>query len=137
MRDVDCGGAPGPGCEAMSHCDSRLCAENVGSVMRLLAVFTCMMLLCGCGKPLEKSAVPAAGFVAITNAPAEEDIFENITERSGVTIVHQTGTNYFMPDQIGSGVALLDFDQDARLDLYFVQNAASDNPVQNTLYHQQ
>jgi hypothetical protein len=41
-----------------------------------------------------------------------------------------------MPQAIGSGAALLDFDNDGRFDLYFVQNGGPDSPARNRLYHQ-
>lgn len=105
--------------------------------MRPLVAFIGVVFLCGCAEAPDKRAVQTAGSVAVTNAPPTENIFENITVRSGVAFVHQTGMNYFMADQIGSGVALLDFDQDGRLDLYFVQNVETGNTARNQLFHQQ
>ena len=53
--------------------------------------------------------------------------FKDITEESGARFLHSPGvaTNFFMPEMVGSGVALLDFDNDGRLDLYFIQNAGN------------
>src|SRR5688572_12381172 len=59
------------------------------------------------------------------------------TAESGLNFTHHTGTNYFMPDQMGSGVAVLDFNNDGRLDLYFVQNAGQDASARNQLFEQQ
>ena len=42
-----------------------------------------------------------------------------------------------MPDQMGSGMALLDFNNDGRLDLYFVQNAGQASSARNQLFEQQ
>lgn len=43
---------------------------------------------------------------------------------------------FFMPQIMGSGAALLDFDNDGRFDLYFVQNGGPDCPARNRLFHQ-
>lgn len=60
--------------------------------------------------------------------------FQRITDQSGVQFNHLAGTNYAMPDQIASGVALLDFDRDGILDLYLVQNTTSNGASGNQLY---
>ena len=99
--------------------DSRIGAE-VGNVMRWVFLTLAVGLFSGCGPK------PAA---------SDGNIFENVTARSGVRFTHQAGTNYFMPDQMGSGIALLDFDQDGRLDIYLVQNGGAS--ARNGLFHQQ
>jgi hypothetical protein len=45
--------------------------------------------------------------------------------------------DYFMPQIMGSGAALLDFDNDGRLDLYFLQNGGPNSRSTNRLYHQE
>jgi hypothetical protein len=50
--------------------------------------------------------------------------------------VHATGTNYFMPDQIGAGVVLFDCDRDDRLDLFLVQNHPSTPEARHQFYRQ-
>ncbi|MGE3309949.1 MAG: CRTAC1 family protein [Limisphaerales bacterium] len=64
--------------------------------------------------------------------------FDDVTDRSGVRFTHVAGTNYFMPDQVGSGVALMDFNRDGRLDLYLVQNGGDrdGDGVRNQLFEQ-
>lgn len=63
--------------------------------------------------------------------------FADITARSGLHFTHVVGTNYFMADQIGSGAALLDYDNDGRLDVYLVQNGGKNSGAHNQLFHQE
>ena len=72
--------------------------------------------------------------VAILNSP---EWFADITTASGLSFTHVAGTNYFMPDQVGSGVALFDFDNDGRLDVYFVQDGGTNSTARNQLFHQE
>jgi hypothetical protein len=70
------------------------------------------------------------------NAPAPGAAwFSDITSSSGLIFTHAAGTNYFMPDQVGSGVAMLDFDGDGLLDIYFVQNGGANSGARNQLFH--
>lgn len=65
--------------------------------------------------------------------------FEDATDTVGLNFVQNCGPTgtYFMPQQIGSGGALFDYDDDGRLDLYLVQNAGPNSGVTNRLYHQE
>lgn len=65
--------------------------------------------------------------------------FKDITASSGLNFVHDSGATgaYFMPESIGSGGALLDFDNDGRLDIYLVHHAAPGSKSKNRLYHQE
>ena len=63
--------------------------------------------------------------------------FADITGASGVQFTHVAGTNYFMPDQVGSGIALFDYDNDGKLDLYLVQNGGTNSAARNQLFHQE
>lgn len=80
---------------------------------------------------------PAATTGKTGPAVHEPDWFTDITAQSGLKFSHVAGTDYFMPDQIGSGVALLDFDNDGRLDIYLVQNGGTNSPARNQLFQQQ
>jgi hypothetical protein len=70
--------------------------------------------------------------------PAGRPWFADITEQVGLTFVHDDGPtgDYFMPQIMGSGAALLDFDNDGRLDLYLLQNAGPNSASTNRLYRQ-
>ena len=80
-----------------------------------------MMLLCGCGpnKPAQKPA---------------NQWFADVTQASGLHFIHQSGAagTYQMPEQIGSGAALFDYDNDGRLDVYLIQNGGR---ATNQLFH--
>jgi len=62
--------------------------------------------------------------------------FEDITQKTGVRFVHDTGPKgrHLVPEQMGSGAALFDYDNDGRLDIYLVQNAGTNI---NRLFHQE
>src|SRR4029077_17573959 len=44
--------------------------------------------------------------------------------------------SYFMPQIMGSGAALFDFDGDGRLDVYLLQNGGAEG-AKNCLFHQE
>ena len=64
--------------------------------------------------------------------------FEDVTERLGLDFVHDAGPvgAYFMPQQVGSGAALFDFNDDGRLDIYLLQNGGPKSRSTNRLYQQ-
>jgi hypothetical protein len=63
-----------------------------------------------------------------SNAPTW---FEDIAASAGINFVHQSGhqTRHYLPEIMGGGVALLDFDNDGWLDVYFVQSGNLLNPA--------
>jgi hypothetical protein len=70
--------------------------------------------------------------------PAGPLWFEDVTERSGLHFVHDAGPvgDFFMPQIMGSGAALFDFDGDGRLDVYLVQNGGPNSRATNRLFRQ-
>lgn len=88
-----------------------------------------LVLLASC----DRGPVPHTDSKAPT---ATEEWFKDAASDLGIHFTHVAGTNYFMPDQIGSGVCLTDFDTDGRLDIYFVQNGGSNQPAPNRLFVQ-
>ena len=65
--------------------------------------------------------------------------FEDITASAGLDFVHDAGATgkYLVPEQMGSGCALFDFDNDGRLDVYLIQNGGPASNSKNQLYQQQ
>jgi hypothetical protein len=85
----------------------------------------------GCGvreQPIPDGAEPIVG-------PAW---FADITDEVGLQFVHDPGPagNYFLPQHLGSGAALIDFDNDGRLDLYLIHNAGPRSRSTNRLFRQ-
>lgn len=73
-----------------------------------------------------------------TRAQAEGAWFRDATKEVQLKFAHVSrfaDDPYFMPRTVGSGVALLDFDNDGRLDIYLLQNGGPDGP-KNQLYRQ-
>jgi hypothetical protein len=78
--------------------------------------------------------------------PDQEDLpvvddpvwFRDDTDKVGLAFHHEAGTvgRYFMPQIMGSGAALLDFDNDGRFDLYFIQNGGPSSEARNRLFRQ-
>jgi hypothetical protein len=100
-----------------------------------------MLLLSGCGDP----PVPAEPANAAARAAAEPQLasawFRDVAAAAGLAFTHDpgpppTGDRYFMPQVMGSGAALFDYDNDGRLDIYLLQNAGPDSESVNRLYHQ-
>ncbi len=65
--------------------------------------------------------------------------FEEVTTRVGLHFIHDSGPTgrFLVPEQMGSGAALLDFDNDGRLDIYLVQNGGRASRSPNQLFHQE
>jgi hypothetical protein len=107
-----------------------------GKTMRAALLFgpallgALLSLALGCRRPDE--AVPA-------EAPPDGPVwFRDDTAAVGLDFVHDAGPlgRYFMPQVMGSGGALIDFDNDGLLDLYLVQNGGPDSGARNRLYRQ-
>jgi hypothetical protein len=98
---------------------------------RQLLLVAALLLFAGCQRadPPPQAAAALAG----------SDWFEDVTARSGLSFVHDSGATgaYFMPESIGSGGALFDFDNDGRLDIYLVHCVPAGAKSKNRLFHQQ
>ncbi len=63
-------------------------------------------------------------FLGSLKAIPAEPIFEDVAQKSGLVFNHFNGMSggFHLPEIMGSGAALLDFDQDGDLDIYLVQS---------------
>ena len=84
-------------------------------------------------------------------APARDMQFADITQISKIDFKHESSatSNKYLVETMGGGVALLDYDNDGRLDIFFTNGAKIDDPMPddklpdksdrkfwNRLYHQ-
>ena len=65
--------------------------------------------------------------------------FVDVSADVGLTFVHDAGPpgRYFMPQIMGSGAALFDFNNDGRLDIYLIQNGGPQSRSTNRLFRQE
>jgi hypothetical protein len=84
--------------------------------------------------PASISSQPAQPARATPAAPASSLQFVDVTAKSGIGFVHQSGASpeKYMVETFGSGVAWIDYDNDGFVDLYFVNGAPG---AANALYH--
>jgi hypothetical protein len=108
-------------------------ARTVGPLL-LAAGLAAALLLAGC-RPAETTEAPGEEKPTFTSP----GWFEDVTDAVGLDFVHDAGPvdeAYFMPQIVGSGAALFDFDGDGLLDIYLLQNAGPDSKSTNRLYKQ-
>ena len=80
----------------------------------------------GCGRNKPEAVIPKAAAPKVVEKAPEMALpkakFVDITAASGVKFIHQNGFEgeKLLPETMGSGVAVLDFDSDGLADLFFV-----------------
>ncbi len=82
-----------------------------------------------------KTAVAAApAYSLLARAAARPEIlpvFEDVTAKSGIQFKHEASrtSQKYLPESMGAGVAMFDYDNDGRLDLFFVNGAKLQDPM--------
>src|SRR5262249_24095993 len=91
------------------------------------------ILVFGCGQP----TISDGSDHPELNEP-DDPWFEDVTAKLGFKFLHDAGPvgSFFMPQAIGSGAALFDFNNDGRLDILLLQNGGP-NGAKNQLFEQQ
>jgi hypothetical protein len=102
--------------------------------MPRLVLLPIALIACGC----ERSATTTTTAPSPTE-PTGPEWFADVTKEVGIAFRHQAGPTggYFMPQVMGSGVALLDIDNDGRLDILLLNNAGPKSEAHHVLYRQQ
>ena len=79
------------------------------------------------------AAAPAGKLLGAMRAPATQPVieFEDVTAKSGIRFQHQASrtSRKYLPESMGAGVAIFDYDNDGWLDLFFVNGAKLQDPM--------
>ena len=120
--------APSPGRCATTLSPERRGGQTpppIGPRLQLLAVLA-VLAQAGCGSsptttPASLPTPPVATTPAPAPALASGLAFRDATAESGITFVNSSGVNARKdyPTALGSGVSMIDYDGDGKLDLYF------------------
>jgi hypothetical protein len=102
----------------------------------LPALLTRVVSIAVCGAVLGSAAGCRPESSSDESTPVHSGWFRDATAQVGLDFVHEAGPlgHYFMPQIMGSGAALLDFDNDGLFDLYLVQNGGPGSSAKNRLY---
>jgi hypothetical protein len=73
------------------------------------------------------ATISLAAFGASQNR-ADRPIFDEVAARVGLTFVHDNGANgqFYIPEMMGAGAALVDYDNDGDLDVFLLQDQPFD-----------
>lgn len=93
---------------------------------RLLPATVYFALLAGCGQNPDSAPteVPVTAPAAVPSPPVAP-LFVDVSNSAGLDFVHFNAVagDLYMPEMMGSGAGMIDYDNDGMLDLYLVQGA--------------
>ncbi len=98
------------------------------------------LLFCRCALlAVAALAVSGCGKGDSGSLPAGPLLFRDVTEEVGLSFIHDAGPvgTHALPQIIGSGAALFDYDNDGQLDIYLIHNAGPASKSTNRLFHQE
>ena len=77
------------------------------------------------------AAAPAAKLLSTTSGSVTPPLFEDVTTASGIRFKHQASrtSRKYLPESMGAGLAIFDYDNDGWLDLFFVNGAKLQDPM--------
>src|SRR6185295_9311918 len=78
--------------------------------------------------PTRRDLITALAAAGLSVAADEPPIFRDVAAETGLHFHHFNGAtgHHYMPEIMGAGVALLDYDNDGDLDVYLVQGTNLD-----------
>src|SRR5438552_13987748 len=77
------------------------------------------------------AAAPAIKLLGAMPASAISPLFEDVTANSGIRFKHESSrtSQKYLPESMGAGVAMFDYDNDGWLDLFFANGAKILDPI--------
>jgi len=133
------------------HLNCILVREITHKVAAIGKTAFCGVVLLSLALPRSAAQAPASKNETSETAVATSGKFVDITEKLGIHFRQQSSktTKKYLLETMGSGVAVFDYDNDGRLDIFFANGARIDDPMPkgaipqkdgpeywNRLYHQ-
>jgi hypothetical protein len=115
-------------------------SQNVLVTARMpLVQLGCVLALSALFAACRRAESPPVSSLPTVPASAHGPWFEDVSGKTGLDFVHDSGATgqYFMPESIGSGGAVFDYDNDGRLDVYLVHCVPPGSASRNRLFHQE